>query len=365
MEYGFQGKQLNFEFIQELDVKTGGYEAEYGRATGGIINVITKSGGNEFHGDVFAYYDNDSLQSKRRVGRVQRRHGAGFTKKDYGLDLGGYIVKDKLWFFGAYDQVKNTTQRRSSSPLGPMQVKSTPVREHARPRLREADLASRPEPVAGRHVLPGPAHRHRRDQRRRPHPQRRSAHLRGPEGVRRPRLRAALRRDLRCELGRLGPGRPPRGEAQHRARECCRRRHPVPGRGQQLLPDRRLRPDRGQGVHAGLLRCFPEPLPLAATRSSSARSTRRKGLTSPSATPAGSRWRSTPTRSTPASRSTATTTGPRPMQPWTTRRSRPCPGHPGTGTRRSTCRTGGPSPPRSPSTWGFGGTGRRSSTPRG
>ncbi|MBZ5588473.1 MAG: TonB-dependent receptor [Acidobacteriia bacterium] len=108
MEYGFQGKQLNYEFIQELDVKTGGYQAEYGRATGGIINVITKSGGNEFHGDVFAYYDNDSLQSKAESVVSSGGTVEGFTKKDYGLDLGGYIVKDKLWFFGAYDQVKNT-----------------------------------------------------------------------------------------------------------------------------------------------------------------------------------------------------------------------------------------------------------------
>ncbi|MEA2240053.1 MAG: hypothetical protein QOC81_4777 [Thermoanaerobaculia bacterium] len=105
-EYGFQGKELNFEFIQALEVKTGGYEAEYGRATGGIINVITKSGSNELHGDVFGYYDSDSMQtdSKTVVGGTP----AGFTRKDYGADIGGYIVKDKLWFFGAYDQVRNT-----------------------------------------------------------------------------------------------------------------------------------------------------------------------------------------------------------------------------------------------------------------
>src|SRR5437764_8099162 len=67
VEYGFQGKELNFEFIQELDVKTGGYEAEYGRATGGIINVITKSGGNDFHGDAFGYHFNDSLQNSAKT----------------------------------------------------------------------------------------------------------------------------------------------------------------------------------------------------------------------------------------------------------------------------------------------------------
>ncbi|MGH9424494.1 MAG: hypothetical protein ACRD3J_31265, partial [Thermoanaerobaculia bacterium] len=82
------------------------YEAEYGRATGGIVNVITKSGSNELHGDVFGYYDSDSLQtnSKTVVGGTP----AGLIRKDYGADAGGFIVKDKLWFFGAYDQVRNT-----------------------------------------------------------------------------------------------------------------------------------------------------------------------------------------------------------------------------------------------------------------
>src|SRR4029077_17325792 len=54
---GFQGKAINGEFIQEIEIKTGGYQAEYGRALGGVVNVITKSGGNEFHGDGFVYYD--------------------------------------------------------------------------------------------------------------------------------------------------------------------------------------------------------------------------------------------------------------------------------------------------------------------
>jgi hypothetical protein len=116
-EYGFQGKELNFEFIQAVDVKTGGYEAEFGRSTGGIINVVTKSGGNELHGDVFGYYDADSLQSNAK--RVVSTGGttAGFTREDYGLGLGGYLIKDKLWFFGAYDRVTNSLD--STLPEGP------------------------------------------------------------------------------------------------------------------------------------------------------------------------------------------------------------------------------------------------------
>ncbi|HEY4641981.1 MAG TPA: TonB-dependent receptor, partial [Thermoanaerobaculia bacterium] len=116
-EYGFQGKELNFEFIEAMEVKTGGYEAEYGRATGGIINVITKSGSNQMHGDVFGYDTSDSLQTSSHS--VAGPTPGGFTRKDYGVDVGGFIVRDKLWFFGAYDQVRNTQSNiLLQGPLG-------------------------------------------------------------------------------------------------------------------------------------------------------------------------------------------------------------------------------------------------------
>lgn len=117
-EYGSQGKELNFEFIQAVDVKTGGYQAEYGRSTGGVVNVITKSGGNEFHGDVFGYYDNDSLQSNAKPVVATSGTTAGYTREDYGVDLGGFLVRDKLWFFGAFDRVDNTD--KTTLPAGPL-----------------------------------------------------------------------------------------------------------------------------------------------------------------------------------------------------------------------------------------------------
>lgn len=106
---GAQGKQLNLEFVQEVEVRTGGYEAEYGRALGGSVNVITKSGGNELHGDVFGYYDSSSLTAPDQ--HAADREAVSFpllqspTRYDLGLDLGGYFVKDALWFFGACDRV--------------------------------------------------------------------------------------------------------------------------------------------------------------------------------------------------------------------------------------------------------------------
>src|SRR5213079_2690090 len=59
--FGGSGANLPFEFVQEVEIKTGAFGAEYGKATGGIFNVITKSGGNEFHGDAFAYFSTKNL----------------------------------------------------------------------------------------------------------------------------------------------------------------------------------------------------------------------------------------------------------------------------------------------------------------
>ena len=112
---GIQGKDINTEFIQEVEVKTSGYQAEYGRNTGGIVNVITKSGGNEFHGGVFGYYNSLSLASDQKYlaapdfSRTGNAFGTVLTTKNTrsegGVDLGGYAWKDKVWFFAAYDRV--------------------------------------------------------------------------------------------------------------------------------------------------------------------------------------------------------------------------------------------------------------------
>ncbi len=103
--FGTEGKTLNFDFIQEVEVKTGGLSAEYGRLTGGLISAITKSGGNAFEGNLFGFYEsandnttaNDIPETQATVGQLD-------TKFDYGFSLGGAFVKDKLWFFAAYDR---------------------------------------------------------------------------------------------------------------------------------------------------------------------------------------------------------------------------------------------------------------------
>ena len=100
--YGGISSNLPNEFIQETEVITGGYNAEFGRSTGGVINVVTKQGGNEFHGSVFAYFTPGALVAASDP--IQREGTAIDTETnldyryDVGAEVGGPIVKDKVWF---------------------------------------------------------------------------------------------------------------------------------------------------------------------------------------------------------------------------------------------------------------------------
>jgi outer membrane receptor protein involved in Fe transport len=103
--FGGSGANLPFEFVQELEIKTGAYGADIGRATGGVFNVITKSGTNEFHGDAFAYFVAKSFVREVKSSAIPFTGAAanGYSEVDAGFDIGGPIVKDKLWFFGAFN----------------------------------------------------------------------------------------------------------------------------------------------------------------------------------------------------------------------------------------------------------------------
>jgi Carboxypeptidase regulatory-like domain/TonB dependent receptor/TonB-dependent Receptor Plug Domain len=109
VQSGTQGKFLNFDFIQEVEVKTGGLPAEYGRMTGGLINAITKSGGNEYKGDAFAFDSPRSFHAGNKTFAGRSASAASATSErdqlDGGVDVGGYFVKDRVWFFGAYDHL--------------------------------------------------------------------------------------------------------------------------------------------------------------------------------------------------------------------------------------------------------------------
>lgn len=105
------GTSLNlpYDFVKAIEVKTGGYEAEYGRALGGIVNVVTPSGGNEMQRQVFGYFTNDFFESRSRNSLFDGRVG-DFASYDVGGSMGGPILADKLWWFAAYNPTVDTRE---------------------------------------------------------------------------------------------------------------------------------------------------------------------------------------------------------------------------------------------------------------
>ena len=120
--YGSLGTGVTSEFLEEVQVKTGGFEAEYGQALGGIINTIVKSGTNDFKGSVAWYATPQGAKSDYTVTELQA--GAASTVEegvnDFAFQVGGPIVKDKLFYFLAYNPVITTTGRQAQTLANPM-----------------------------------------------------------------------------------------------------------------------------------------------------------------------------------------------------------------------------------------------------
>lgn len=114
---------FGFDAIQEFAVQTGGFEAEYGRAVGGIVNIITKSGGNNFSGTADARYTSNKLTQQ---GSRKDVDGSLVNDKDLRkyrtlnpeASIGGPIIRDKVWFFGDALRNMNTNQPPIVAGLG-------------------------------------------------------------------------------------------------------------------------------------------------------------------------------------------------------------------------------------------------------
>src|SRR5262249_50302268 len=106
---------------------TNRFSAEYGRSTSGVINVVSKSGTNFFHGNGFFFYRNDSLNAQDFFSK-QLGAKAPFDQEQGGGTLGGPIVKDRTFFFTAYEQTNTDgTLSVAVTPESPTGVRPKPV----------------------------------------------------------------------------------------------------------------------------------------------------------------------------------------------------------------------------------------------
>ncbi|MEK7856480.1 MAG: hypothetical protein AAB288_10340, partial [Acidobacteriota bacterium] len=88
------------EAVQEYQVSTNSYTAEFGRATGGVVNVVTKSGTNAFSGNVFGFIRDKSIQARNPFSPIK----AAYTRTQFGGTFGGPIVKDRTFFFASFER---------------------------------------------------------------------------------------------------------------------------------------------------------------------------------------------------------------------------------------------------------------------
>ena len=119
---GLSGKNLLTDFIDEIQVKSSGYAAEFGGSTGGVINVITKSGTNSLRGELGTYFTGDQICCDERPtlrlllsGQNQSEY-VTLAEDDYSRwepfgQVGGPIAKDRLWFYGGYTPQLEDTNR--------------------------------------------------------------------------------------------------------------------------------------------------------------------------------------------------------------------------------------------------------------
>jgi hypothetical protein len=100
-EMDWDATLLPYNFIKEIRVRSGGFEAEYESSLGGVVEAITQSGSNELRGQVFSFYTNNRFSGERiAVGGPPKR---SFSQYDMGIGFGGPIVKDQLWFYLSYN----------------------------------------------------------------------------------------------------------------------------------------------------------------------------------------------------------------------------------------------------------------------
>jgi hypothetical protein len=124
-QYGSLGTGINQTFVKEVDIKTAAFEPKYGLGDGGIVEIVTKSGGNTFHGSLGAYltpgWGFAARKQLYQSGYVNTTPTQTLTQPQYegAATIGGYVIKDKLFFFGAFDPTLNQITLLAD-PLAPI-----------------------------------------------------------------------------------------------------------------------------------------------------------------------------------------------------------------------------------------------------
>jgi hypothetical protein len=118
------GGNLGVDAIQEFSVITGNYSAEYGKTSGGIVNAISKSGTNGFHGDVYEFFRNQKLDANDFFSNVAGKPKSPYRRNQFGAAAGGPIRRDRTFMFADYEGIRQA----QGVPTGASKVLSDAAR---------------------------------------------------------------------------------------------------------------------------------------------------------------------------------------------------------------------------------------------
>ncbi|MBV8202812.1 MAG: TonB-dependent receptor [Acidobacteria bacterium] len=102
-------QNFNLDGVQEFKIQTMQYKAEYGRSTGGVLSVVTKSGTNQFKGSGYGYFRDTSLDSRTESEKLADAPKESLSRKQYGGSVGGPVVPDKVHFFATWERTDRNT----------------------------------------------------------------------------------------------------------------------------------------------------------------------------------------------------------------------------------------------------------------
>jgi outer membrane receptor protein involved in Fe transport len=123
------GQAVPLDSVQEFSVITSNFSAQYGRASGGVVNVATKSGTNQIRGTVYEFFRNDALSTKTFDQKARELPKGEFDRHQFGFSLGGPVIKDKLHFFvgGEYIRVRSFDNDVSLVPTADFLARTAPA----------------------------------------------------------------------------------------------------------------------------------------------------------------------------------------------------------------------------------------------
>ena len=144
---GVSGNFIGAEAIQEFRIEKNSYSAQYGGASGGVINVVTKAGTNDFHGSIYEFHRNDNLDAADH----RSTEKGEFKRNQFGVSIGGPVIKNRTFFFFNYEGLRERLSLTDS-----LRVPTVEARTGNVPGVDPADVDPTVFPYFDLFPLPGP-----------------------------------------------------------------------------------------------------------------------------------------------------------------------------------------------------------------